>query len=64
MQKQRQVFSVTNVSTALERVTAPEEIDLSAQTLIYDALCKHGTRQINVCLRGVSSHFTVLAALK
>lgn len=57
-------FSRKNVSTALERVTAPEEIDLSAQTLIHDALCKHGMQQINVCLKGISSHFTVLAALK
>lgn len=53
-----------DVERCFKSATAREENDLSAHTLIYDALSKHRIQQINSWLRGVSSRFTVLAALK
>lgn len=53
-----------DVEYCFKSMTAREENDLSAQTLIYDALSKHRIRQINSWLTGISSQFTVLAALK
>lgn len=53
-----------DIECCFKSVTAREENDLSAQTLIYDALSKHRIQQINSWLRGISSQFTVLAALK
>lgn len=64
IENSRKFFNHECISSFRKRGTALEEIDLSAKTLIYDALCEHGIQLINVCPGGIFSHFTLLAALK